>query len=325
MGAVANSGNIALGGLDASQLGTVATTTAGTQLTGLKAGSTWTVSGAGNTLAVSADNLSGAPFTGTGSLIQFDGASGSIAFAEGSTLTLDLTSVADAMKTAGGTLEILLTNGTITAELAALKTHITSNPLFSALGFGIVDADGGNIVISGDTDLIYVASVDGTGSADAPVKNQELNFYQAVIVNEDLYVESDGTMVIKNLTAPGSGAGQQGTGNLIVTNTADNKGSIELQNNLFDGPTGVDTGFAGDIIAQQGVLQLDGTAMWKPCGLTRRMPEPRRPSALAETPRPKRWQLAPTEARWTSHFRHAHPHGGPRQPWATPPSPAAAR
>lgn len=292
VGAVANSGNIALGGLDASQLGTVATTTAGTQLTGLKAGSTWTVSGAGNTLAVSADNLSGAPFTGTGSLIQFDGASGSIAFAEGSTLTLDLTSVADAMKTAGGTLEILLTNGTITAELAALKTHITSNPLFSALGFGIVDADGGNIVISGDTDLIYVASVDGTGSADAPVKNQELNFYQAVIVNEDLYVESDGTMVIKNLTAPGSGAGQQGTGNLIVTNTADNKGSIELQNNLFDGPTGVDTGFAGDItglngaaantdlvktgankltltgtvslagdiIAQQGVLQLDGTA-----------------------------------------------------------------
>lgn len=289
---MANSGNIALGGLDASQLGTVATTTAGTQLTGLKAGSTWTVSGAGNTLAVSADNLSGAPFTGTGSLIQFDGASGSIAFAEGSTLTLDLTSVADAMKTAGGTLEILLTNGTITAELAALKTHITSNPLFSALGFGIVDADGGNIVISGDTDLIYVASVDGTGSADAPVKNQELNFYQAVIVNEDLYVESDGTMVIKNLTAPGSGAGQQGTGNLIVTNTADNKGSIELQNNLFDGPTGVDTGFAGDItglngaaantdlvktgankltltgtvslagdiIAQQGVLQLDGTA-----------------------------------------------------------------
>ena len=292
VGAVANSGNIALGGLDASQLGTVSTTTAGTQLTGLKAASTWTVSGTGNTLAVSADNLSGAPFTGTGSLIQFDGASGSIAFAEGSTLTLDLTSVADAMKTAGGTLEILLTNGTITAELAALKTHITSNPLFSALGFGIVDADGGNIVISGDTDLIYVASVDGTGSADAPVKNQELNFYQAVIVNEDLYVESDGTMVIKNLTAPGSGAGQQGTGNLIVTNTADNKGSIELQNNLFDGPTGVDTGFAGDItglngaaantdlvktgankltltgtvslagdiIAQQGVLQLDGTA-----------------------------------------------------------------
>ncbi|MFQ7015851.1 MAG: autotransporter domain-containing protein [Akkermansia sp.] len=292
VGAVANSGNIALGGLDASQLGTVATTTAGTQLTGLKAGSTWTVSGADNTLAVSADNLSGTPFTGTGSLIQFDGASGSIAFAEGSTLTLDLTSVADAMKTAGGTLEILLTNGTITAELAALKTHITSNPLFSALGFGIVDADGGNIVISGDTDLIYVASVDGTGSADAPVKNQELNFYQAVIVNEDLYVESDGTMVIKNLTAPGSGTGQQGTGNLIVTNTADNKGSIELQNNLFDGPTGVDTSFAGDItglngaaantdlvktgankltltgtvslagdiIAQQGVLQLDGTA-----------------------------------------------------------------
>lgn len=357
VGAVANSGNIALGGLDASQLGTVATTTAGTQLTGLKAGSTWTVSGAGNTLAVSADNLSGAPFTGTGSLIQFDGASGSIAFAEGSTLTLDLTSVADAMKTAGGTLEILLTNGTITAELAALKTHITSNPLFSALGFGIVDADGGNIVISGDTDLIYVASVDGTGSADAPVKNQELNFYQAVIVNEDLYVESDGTMVIKNLTAPGSGAGQQGTGNLIVTNTADNKGSIELQNNLFDGPTGVDTGFAGDItglngaaantdlvktgankltltgtvslagdiIAQQGVLQLDGTAMWKPCGLTRRMPEPRRPSALAETPRPKRWQLAPTEARWTSALPARSPSRGPRQPWATPPSPAAAR
>ena len=135
-------------------------------------------------------------------------------------------------------------------------------------------------------------TVDGTGSADAPVKNQEPNFNQAVIVNEDLYGESDGTMVIKNLTAPGSGAGQQGTGNLIVTNTADNKGSIELQNNLFDGPTGVDTGFAGDItglngaaantdlvktgankltltgtvslagdiIAQQGVLQLDGTA-----------------------------------------------------------------
>lgn len=32
--------------------------------------------------------------------------------------------------------------------------------------------------------------------------------------------------------------------------------------------------------------------MWKPCGLTRRCRSPRRPSALAETPRPKRWQLA---------------------------------
>ncbi|MFR1319264.1 MAG: hypothetical protein ACLSCR_02895 [Akkermansia sp.] len=65
-------------------------------------------------------------------------------------------------------------------------------------------------------------------------------------------MESDGTMVIKNLTAPGSGAGQQSTGNLIVTNTADNKGSIGLQNNLFDGPTGVDTGFAGTSPASTG-------------------------------------------------------------------------
>ncbi len=258
------------------------------------------------------------------------------------------------MKNGRGRWKSLLTNGTITAELAAPQNPLPQSPLFSAGLFWHRGRGRGNIVISGDTDLIYVASVDGTGSADAPVKNQELNFYQAVIVNEDLYVESDGTMVIKNLTAPGSGAGQQGTGNLIVTNTADNKGSIELQNNLFDGPTGVDTGFAGDItglngaaantdlvktgankltltgtvslagdiIAQQGVLQLDGTADVETCGLTRRMPEPRRPSALAETPRPKQ-RRAPTGTRDIG-FRHAHPHGG-RQPWATPPSPAAAR
>ena len=134
--------------------------------------------------------------------------------------------------------------------------------------------------------------MDGTGSADNPVTNQSLNFYQAVIVDQDLYVQSDGSMVIKNLTAPGTNPGQTGTGNLIVTNTADNKGSIELQNNLFHEGTGVDTVFAGnisgldgaaantdlvktgankltlsgnvtlagDIIAEQGTLQLNGTA-----------------------------------------------------------------
>ncbi|WP_290566443.1 autotransporter-associated beta strand repeat-containing protein [Akkermansia sp.] len=290
--AIANSGNISMGGLDASRLGTVATTTAGTQITGLKNGSTWTVSGTGNNLALSADNISGDPFTGADALIQFNGTGdnlGSISFGDGSTLTLDLTSVMDAMKTAGGNLEILLTNGGFAQDLETLKSHITANPLFAALGFGIVDVNGGSIVLSGDTDLVYVSSVDGTGTADNPVTNQALNFYQAVIVDQDLYVQSDGSMVIKNLTAPGSGTG---TGNLIVTNTADNKGSIELQHNLFHEGTGVDTVFAGnisgvdgaaantdlvktgankltlsgdvtlagDIIAQEGTLQLNGTA-----------------------------------------------------------------
>ena len=289
--AIANSGNISMGGLDASRLGTVATTTAGTQITGLKNGSTWTVSGTGNNLALSADNISGDPFTGADALIQFNGTGdnlGSISFGDGSTLTLDLTSVMDAMKTAGGNLEILLTNGGFAQDLETLKSHITANPLFAALGFGIVDVNGGSIVLSGDTDLVYVSSVDGTGTADNPVTNQALNFYQAVIVDQDLYVQSDGSMVIKNLTAPGSGTG---TGNLIVTNTADNKGSIELQHNLFHEGTGVDTVFAGNIsgvdgaaantdlvktgankltlsgnvtlagdaIAQEGTLQLNGT------------------------------------------------------------------
>ncbi len=290
--AIANSSNISMGGLDASRLGTVATTTAGTQITGLKNGSTWTVNGTGSSLALSADNISGDPFTGADALIQFNGTGdnlGSISFGDGSTLTLDLTSVMDAMKTAGGNLEILLTNGGFAQDLETLKSHITANPLFAALGFGIVDVNGGSIVLSGDTDLVYVSSVDGTGTADNPVTNQALNFYQAVIVDQDLYVQSDGSMVIKNLTAPGSGTG---TGNLIVTNTADNKGSIELQHNLFHEGTGVDTVFAGNIsgvdgaaantdlvktgankltlsgdvtlagdaIAQEGTLQLNGTA-----------------------------------------------------------------
>ena len=293
--AAANSGKIALGGLDASKLGTVATTTAGTQLTGLKQGSVWTVSGTGNNLALSADNISGDPFAGADALIQFDGTGGnlgSISFGDGSTLTLDLTSVMEAMKTAGGNLEILLTNGGFTQSLDVLKSHITASPLFAALGFGVVDVNGGNIVLSGDTSLVYVSSVDGSGSAEDPVTNQSLNFYQAVIVDKDLYVQSDGSMVIKNLTAPGTDPGQTGTGNLIVTNTADNKGSIELQNSLVHEGTGVDTSFAGnisgvdgaaantdlvktgankltlsgnvtlagDIIAEQGTLQLNGTA-----------------------------------------------------------------
>lgn len=173
-----------------------------------------------------------------------------------------------------------------------LKSHMTANPLFAALGFGIVGVNGGSIVLSGDTDLVYVSSVDGTGSADNPVTDQSLNFYQAVIVDQDLYVQSDGSMVIKNLTAPGTDPGQTGTGNLIVTNTAEDKGSIELQNNLFHEGMGVDTSFAGDIsglngsaantdlvktgankltlsgnvtlagdiIAEEGTLQLNGTA-----------------------------------------------------------------
>ena len=293
--AAANSGKIALGGLDASKLGTVATTTAGTQLTGLKQGSVWTVSGTGNKLALSADNISGDPFAGADALIQFDGTGGnlgSISFGDGSTLTLDLTSVMEAMKTAGGNLEILLTNGGFTQSLDVLKSHITASPLFAALGFGVVDVNGGNIVLSGDTSLVYVSSVDGSGTAEDPVTNQSLNFYQAVIVDKDLYVQSDGSMVIKNLTAPGTDPGQTGTGNLIVTNTADNKGSIELQNSLVHEGTGVDTSFAGNIsgvdgaaantdlvktgankltlsgnvtlagnvIAEQGTLQLNGTA-----------------------------------------------------------------
>ncbi len=293
--AIADSGNIALGGLDAAGLGSVVTTAAGTQLTGLKQGSTWTVNGSDSNLAVGAGNISGDPFSGEDFLVQFEGTGdnlGGISFEDGSTLTLDLTSVMNAMKTAAGNLEILLTNGSFAQDLETLKSHITANPLFAALGFGIVGVNGGSIVLSGDTDLVYVSSVDGAGSADNPVTDQSLNFYQAVIVDQDLYVQSDGSMVIKNLTAPGTEPGQTGTGSLIVTNTAEDKGSIELQNNLFHDGAGVDTSFAGDIsglngaaantdlvktgankltlsgnvslagdiIAEEGTLQLNGTA-----------------------------------------------------------------
>ncbi len=293
--AIADSGNIALGGLDAAGLGSVVTTAAGTQLTGLKQGSTWTVNGSDSNLAVGAGNISGDPFSGEDFLVQFEGTGdnlGGISFEDGSTLTLDLTSVMNAMKTAAGNLEILLTNGSFAQDLETLKSHITANPLFAALGFGIVGVNGGGIVLSGDTDLVYVSSVDGAGSADNPVTDQSLNFYQAVIVDRDLYVQSDGSMVIKNLTAPGTEPGQTGTGSLIVTNTAEDKGSIELQNSLFHDGAGVDTSFAGDIsglngaaantdlvktgankltlsgnvslagdiIAEEGTLQLNGTA-----------------------------------------------------------------
>ena len=293
--AIADSGNIALGGLDAAGLGSVVTTAAGTQLTGLKQGSTWTVNGSDSNLAVGAGNISGDPFSGEDFLVQFEGTGdnlGGISFEDGSTLTLDLTSVMNAMKTAAGNLEILLTNGSFAQDLETLKSHITANPLFAALGFGIVGVNGGGIVLSGDTDLVYVSSVDGAGSADNPVTDQSLNFYQAVIVDQDLYVQSDGSMVIKNLTAPGTEPGQTGTGSLIVTNTAEDKGSIELQNSLFHDGAGVDTSFAGDIsglngaaantdlvktgankltlsgnvslagdiIAEEGTLQLNGTA-----------------------------------------------------------------
>ncbi|WP_297545940.1 autotransporter-associated beta strand repeat-containing protein, partial [uncultured Akkermansia sp.] len=255
--AIADSGNIALGGLDAAGLGSVVTTAAGTQLTGLKQGSTWTVNGSDSNLAVGAGNISGDPFSGEDFLVQFEGTGdnlGGISFEDGSTLTLDLTSVMNAMKTAAGNLEILLTNGSFAQDLETLKSHITANPLFAALGFGIVGVNGGGIVLSGDTDLVYVSSVDGAGSADNPVTDQSLNFYQAVIVDRDLYVQSDGSMVIKNLTAPGTEPGQTGTGSLIVTNTAEDKGSIELQNSLFHDGAGVDTSFAGDISG------LNGTA-----------------------------------------------------------------
>ncbi|WP_308661475.1 autotransporter-associated beta strand repeat-containing protein, partial [uncultured Akkermansia sp.] len=293
--AIADSGNIALGGLDAAGLGSVVTTAAGTQLTGLKQGSTWTVNGSDSNLAVGAGNISGDPFSGEDFLVQFEGTGdnlGGISFEDGSTLTLDLTSVMNAMKTAAGNLEIFLTNGSFAQDLETLKSHITANPLFAALGFGIVGVNGGGIVLSGDTDLVYVSSVDGAGSADNPVTDQSLNFYQAVIVDQDLYVQSDGSMVIKNLTAPGTEPGQTGTGSLIVTNTAEDKGSIELQNSLFHDGAGVDTSFAGDIsglngaaantdlvktgankltlsgnvslagdiIAEEGTLQLNGTA-----------------------------------------------------------------
>lgn len=74
--AVADSGNIALGGLDAAGLGSVVTASAGTQLTGLKQGSTWTVKGTDSSLAVGAGNISGDPFSGEDFLIQFEGHGG---------------------------------------------------------------------------------------------------------------------------------------------------------------------------------------------------------------------------------------------------------
>ena len=249
--AIADSGNISLGGLDASKLGTVGTTTAGTLLTGLKAGTTWTISGEDNSLSLGTANISGAdPFTGSDALIQFDENSGTIAFEEGSKLTLDLATVAGAMKTAGGQLSILLTNGSIGVDKNAIMNYLSPDSLFTAMGFGIEDVQGGSIVISGDTSQTYVVSVDGTGSAKAPITGLALNSYQAVIVDTDLYVSAPGTaaedrMVLKNLTAPQTAGGAMG--NLIVTNTAADKGSLELQNNLFNEGKGVDTSFAGSI------------------------------------------------------------------------------
>ena len=130
------------------------------------------------------------------SLIQFnDAATGTVSLGgDSSDLTLHMdidTDILIAMRELDS-VGILLTDGTITGLpdsglVAWLNQHLTFNATLESLGFGIQGVDGGNIIISGRTDQIYIASVDGSSVTEIPA----LNSYAQVIVDKDLSLNFD--------------------------------------------------------------------------------------------------------------------------------------
>ncbi|WP_302015879.1 autotransporter-associated beta strand repeat-containing protein, partial [uncultured Akkermansia sp.] len=284
--AEANSGDIDLGGLSGDKVGSINTTTAGTAITGLTGNLTLT---GNNSLHVGANNTTYADAGDQKSLLQFnDTATGTVSFGgDGSDLTLHMdidTDILIAMRDLES-VGILLTNGTITGLpssdlIAWLNQHLTFDATLESLGFGIRNVDGGSIVISGRTDQIYIASVDGSTVTDIPA----LNSYAKVIVNTDLTLNFDvpaantDKTIIRHLSS-----GTSTTGNLVVNATGDGSLNIELANDLDDSVfngnltvngDGVDLIKTGEktlalngnvntanaVVAREGVLALNGTA-----------------------------------------------------------------
>ena len=284
--AEANSGDIDLGGLSGDKVGSITTTTAGTSITGLTGNLTLT---GNNSLHVGANNTTYADAGDQKSLLQFnDTATGTVSFGgDGSDLTLHMdidTDILIAMRDLES-VGILLTNGKITGLpssdlIAWLNQHLTFDATLESLGFGIKEVNGGSIVISGRTDQIYIASVDGSTVTDIPA----LNSYAKVIVNTDLTLNFDvpaantDKTIIRHLSS-----GTSTTGNLVVNATGDGSLDIELANDLddsvFNGSLtvngdGVDLIKTGEktltlngnvstanaVVAREGTLALNGAA-----------------------------------------------------------------
>lgn len=191
--AEADSGDIDLGGLSGDKVGGINTTTAGTAITGLTGNLTLT---GNNALHVGVENTMYASDGDQKSLIQFnDAATGTVSLGgDSSDLTLHMdidTDILIAMRELDS-VGILLTDGTIiglpdSGLVAWLNQHLTFNATLESLGFGIQGVDGGNIIISGRTDQIYIASVDGSSVTEIPA----LNSYAQVIVDKDLSLNFD--------------------------------------------------------------------------------------------------------------------------------------
>ena len=284
--AEAGSGDINLGGLSGDKVGSINTTTAGTAVTGLTGNLTLT---GGNSLHVGVNNTSYADGGDQKSLLQFnDTATGTVSFGgDGSDLTLHLdidTDILIAMRDLES-VGILLTNGTIgglpSGNLVEwLNRHLTFNATLESLGFGIRGVEGGNILISGRTDQIYIASEDGNTVTSIPA----LNSYSQVIVNTDLALNLDvpaantDKTIIRHLSS-----GTSTTGNLNINATGDGSLNVELANDLdnsvFSGNLTVNgervdlvkTGnktltlngnvtTANSVVAQEGTLALNGSA-----------------------------------------------------------------
>ncbi|MCM0685325.1 autotransporter domain-containing protein [Akkermansia massiliensis] len=284
--AEANSGDIDLGGLSGDKVGGINTTTAGTAITGLTGNLTLT---GNNSLHVGANNTTYAAAGDQKSLLQFnDTATGTVSFGgDASDLTLHMdidTDILIAMRELES-VGILLTDGTITglpsSDLVAwLNQHLTFNATLESLGFGIKGVEGGSIIISGRTDQIYIASVDGSTVTEIPA----LNSYAQVIVDTNLTLNFDvpaantDKTIIRHLS---SGTGS--TGNLVVNAAGDGSLDIELANDLDDSVFNGNLTVNGDgadliktgektlvlngnvntsnaVVAREGTLALNGSA-----------------------------------------------------------------
>ena len=235
--AEADSGDIDLGGLSGDKVGGINTTTAGTAITGLTGNLTLT---GNNALHVGVENTTYASDGDQKSLIQFnDAATGTVSLGgDSSDLTLHMdidTDILIAMRELDS-VGILLTDGTITGLpdsglVAWLNQHLTFNATLESLGFGIQGVDGGNIIISGRTDQIYIASVDGSSVTEIPA----LNSYAQVIVDKDLSLNFDvpasntDKTIVRHLSS-----GTSATGNLAVNVAGEGSLNIELANDLDD-------------------------------------------------------------------------------------------
>ena len=218
-------------------MGGINTTTAGTAITGLTGNLTLT---GNNALHVGVENTTYASDGDQKSLIQFnDAATGTVSLGgDSSDLTLHMdidTDILIAMRELDS-VGILLTDGTITGLpdsglVAWLNQHLTFNATLESLGFGIQGVDGGNIIISGRTDQIYIASVDGSSVTEIPA----LNSYAQVIVDKDLSLNFDvpasntDKTIVRHLSS-----GTSATGNLAVNVAGEGSLNIELANDLDD-------------------------------------------------------------------------------------------